>query len=154
MRRRIWIAGLAALPLMAGGTLTAIAQETVPAEPEAVPEIEVEVVPAVPEVVIGGQVVMRIRTGAGGLTPAERAESVRRRLGPILTMPDLEASDIRVHQRLPGQTAAIYVRDRLLITVDRNLAEANGTTPRILAFKWRENLRGVLPEVAVEVRTP
>lgn len=107
-----------------------------------------------PEVVIGGQVVMRIRTGAGGLTPEERANSVRQRLGPILTMTDLTMQDVAVRQRRRGQTAAIYVRNRLLITVDRNLAQANDTTPGALARTWAANLREVLPDVRVEVRTP
>ena len=107
-----------------------------------------------PEVVIGGEVVMRIRSGAGGLTPEERADAVRRRLGPILTMPDLQAEDVWVQQREQGRTAAVYVRDRLLITADRNLARANDTTPGRLAEKWANLLREVLPQVEVEVRSP
>lgn len=109
--------------------------------------------PAVPEVVIGGRVVMRIRTGAGGLTPDERAEAVRVRLGPILTMPDLRPSDVRVRQAHRGRTASIYVRNRLLFTVDRNLARANRASPRTLAYQWARTLREVLPQIQVEVRT-
>lgn len=105
-----------------------------------------------PEVVIGGRVVMRIRTGAGGLTPDERADAVRRRLGPILTMTDLSPEDVQVVQREAGATASIYVRNRLLITADKNLARANDTSPGLLAEKWAEILREVLPEVQVEVR--
>lgn len=135
-----WIAGTIALTALCGALAapgTARAQET----------------PGSAEVVIGGEVVMRIRTGAGGLTAEERADAVRRRLGPILTLTDLSPQDIYVRQRGRGQTAAIYVRDRLLITADRSLAQANDTTPGLLAEQWARNLREVLPQVEVEVRS-
>lgn len=97
---------------------------------------------------LGGEVVMRIRVGAGGYSPQERADAVRARLAPILGFADLKASDITVRQSRPGQTAGIYVRNSLLITVDRNLSQANGDTPEGLARIWAEKLRVVLPRVA------
>lgn len=107
---------------------------------------------AVPELVIAGHVVMRLRTRAGGLTPQERAYSLRQRLGPILTLPDLSADDIKVSQNRPGQTASLYVRGRLLMTVDRNLAEANNTSVEGLAEQWARNLQATLPRVNISVR--
>jgi hypothetical protein len=97
---------------------------------------------------LGGQVVMRIRIGAGGYTPQQRADAVRARLTPILGFAGLKAADVTVRQTRPGQDAAIYVRDSLLITVDRSLAGANGTTPEALARVWADRLRTVLPRVA------
>jgi len=97
---------------------------------------------------LGGEVVMRIRTGAGGFTAEQRADAVRARLAPILGFTGLKAADVTVRQSRPGQDAAIYVRDHLLITVDRTLAAANGDTPQGLARVWAEKLRTVLPRVA------
>jgi hypothetical protein len=107
---------------------------------------------SVPELVIAGHVVMRLRATAGGLTSEERAYSLRQRLGPILTLPNLTAEDVRVRQRREGQTASIYVRNRLLVTVDRNLAKANDTSIEGLAAHWARNLREALPRVNVAVR--
>lgn len=120
---------------------------------ETLPQVNVGVHTNVgPQVVINDRIIMSIPTGADGLTPAERANVVRLRLGPILTMPDLEAEDITVKQRQSGQTAAIYVRNRILISIDRTLAEAHKSTPAGLAQKWAGNLREVLPEIKVAVR--
>ncbi|MFN3650993.1 MAG: hypothetical protein ACK47B_15570 [Armatimonadota bacterium] len=135
MRQIMRIAG--ALALAGGLVLPVGAQETT----EHLPSVE-----------INGQRVLTIRVGAGGLTPEERADVVRQRLGPILTMPDLKAEDIWIKQERRGQTAAIYVRDRLLITVDRSLAKANDTMPLPLARIWANNLRETLPEIDVTVR--
>jgi hypothetical protein len=107
---------------------------------------------SVPELIIAGHAVMRLRARAGGLTPLERAYSLRQRLGPILTLPNLSAEDVEVVQNKPGQTAFIYVRRRLLVTVDRNLAEANSTSVEGLAAIWARNLRTALPQVNVTVR--
>jgi hypothetical protein len=95
---------------------------------------------------------MRLRARAGGLTPLERAYSLRQRLGPILTLPNLSADDVTVQQERSGQTAYIYVRQRLLVTVDRNLAQANNTSVEGLAATWARNLRVALPQVNVTVR--
>ena len=45
---------------------------------------------------LAGEVVMRIRTGAGGYTAAQRADAVRTRLTPILSLPGLTAHDVTV----------------------------------------------------------
>jgi hypothetical protein len=105
-----------------------------------------------PQVFIHNRLIMTIRAGAAGLSPEERADAVRKRLGPIITRPDLTAEDITIRQEKKYQDAGIYVRDRLLITVDRNLARANSTTPRVLAEQWAENLREALPLVNISVR--
>jgi hypothetical protein len=106
----------------------------------------------IPELTIGGHTVMRLRATAGGLTPDERAFDLRRRLGPILTLPDLIAADVTVRQERPRQTASIYVRGRLLVTVDRNLAKANNSSIINVATQWANNLKETLPQVNVAVR--
>jgi|GEM_PF-7102144 len=106
-----------------------------------------------PQVVINDKVVMTIRTKSGGFTPAERAEIVRKRLGNILTMPGLRSEDVAVRE-ISDNTVAIRVRERLLITVDRPLAQANSSTPLILANDWAKSLRELLPQVNVAVQMP
>jgi hypothetical protein len=118
------------------------------------PAVTQEEVGGLPQVFLQDRLVMTIRTEAAGLSPYERADAVRRRLGPILTLANLRAEDVTIRQDRRYQAAAIYVRDRLLITVDRGLAKANSTTPRVLAEQWAETLREVLPDVNVAVRVP
>lgn len=106
-------------------------------------------------VTYSGQTLMRIRTGAGGYTAEQRAEQVRDRLPSILSLENLTPDDVTVKQSRPYQDASIYVRDRLLITVDRTLARANSNNdPGDLAKAWAEHLRGILPGVAVSNQPP
>ena len=95
---------------------------------------------------LAGQVVMRIRTGAAGFTAEQRADAVRHRLTPILSMKGLAAGDVTVQTLNPNQSN-ILVRGHLLLTVDRTLAQANGETPQQLAQAWAGNLRQTIPQV-------
>ena len=97
---------------------------------------------------LAGQVVMRIRTGAGGYTAAQRALAVRDRLTPILSLPDLTPADVTVIPVNPNQSN-IEVRGHLLLTVDQTLAKSNGQTPAQLAQAWATNLRHALPQASV-----
>jgi hypothetical protein len=100
------------------------------------------------EITFSGKLLFRIRTAAGGYTPQQRAEEVKERLIPILSMQELLPDEIRVVQEKPKGDAAIYVRDRLLITVDPAMARANGNgDPLDLANVWAERVRHILPQV-------
>ncbi|MES2461376.1 MAG: hypothetical protein V4671_12405 [Armatimonadota bacterium] len=102
-------------------------------------------------VTYSGQILMRIRTGAGGYTAEQRGAAVQDRLQNILSTENLTPEDIVVKQVRPYQDASIYVRDRLLITVDRKLAETNGNNePGALAAQWAERMRSILPSVSVK----
>ena len=150
------------LATVATGAVYALQTTPQTGEPAVVPEVPnvppqsatilPPVIESVPELVIEGRVVMRLRAQAGGMTPEERAYNLRQRLGPILSLPNLTAEDVVVRQIRPGQTASIYVRDRLLVTVDRNLAKANQTSIEGLAIQWAQNLQRALPKVNVAVR--
>jgi uncharacterized protein with FMN-binding domain len=102
-------------------------------------------------VTYSGQILMRIRTAAGGYTAEQRAAAVQDRLQAILSTENLTPADIVVKQTRRYQDASIYVRDRLLITVDRKLAQANGNNePGALAAQWAERMRSILPTVSVK----
>ena len=99
-------------------------------------------------IALAGQDIMRIRSGAAGFTPQQRAEAIRLRLIPIQSMKDLNADDVQV-AALPRGERAITVRGRLLATVDRELAAQNEASPAELADTWAGNLRSTLPETRV-----
>lgn len=101
---------------------------------------------------LAGQVVMRIREGAGGYTAGQRAEIIRTRLIPILSNSNLRAEDITVSGPASGPT--IYVNGQQLITIDANLARYNKTTPAGLAQSWAANLRRVLPQAVAKGTRP
>ena len=154
-----WAASAAAAAAVVGPAAAGSAQQTPP--PTTTPPPPVARPPAgeapaafdaAPELMIAGRTVMRLRARAGGLTPAERAYNLRQRLGPILTLPILTAEDVTIGQRRAGQSASIFVRGRLLVTVDTNLARANNTSVEGLAAQWARNLQQTLPLVNVTVR--
>ena len=107
--------------------------------------------PAVADTTIslGGRQIMNIRTGAGGYTARQRADAVRARLVPILSITNLTPEDVSVRQQRPGKDASIYVRGHLLVTVDRTLARANCARPFALADRWAAKLAAVLPQMDV-----
>ncbi|MGQ9487249.1 MAG: hypothetical protein ACUVTY_12125 [Armatimonadota bacterium] len=101
------------------------------------------------EVTVGGEFILRIRFSAGGMTPQQRADAITMRLRTILTDPDLKPSDVVV-KPIAGGEAGIYVKDHLLVTVDRAHADFHKTTPIKLGEVWAKHLREVLPQVTVK----
>lgn len=53
------------------------------------------------EIVVAGVVVLRVRTPAGGLSIAERAQAIRQRINQVLTTEDLTAANLFL-QPTPG----------------------------------------------------
>lgn len=100
-------------------------------------------------VTVGGELILRIRFSAGGMTPQQRADAITLRLRSILADPQIEPSDIVVKPLAYGE-AGIYVKDLLLVTVDHNHARANKTTPLKLGEIWAEHLRKVVPQVNIK----
>ena len=146
MNRVAQVAAVALLGVLAPAASAAIPQET-PASSGAASIL----VAQGSTVTFSGQVLLRIRTGIPGYTAEQRAEQIRARMVPILSMENLRADEITVQQTRPNQDANIYVRDRLLITVDRGLAQANGDSdPGPLARQWAQHIRDILPNVSVK----
>lgn len=101
------------------------------------------------EVTVGGELILRIRFSAGGMTPRQRAEAITIRLRTILQDPNIAPSDVVVKPIAHGE-AAIYIKDQLLVTVDKRHAEAQKTTPLKLGEIWAKHLRNVIPQVNVK----
>jgi hypothetical protein len=98
------------------------------------------------EVLIGDRVVIRVRTGAGGYSPGERANVMARRLGQLLSE---DRTPSITTGRYRGE-AVVLVNNELVATADRFHARANGTTPSRLAQTWATNIRRAINET----RTP
>ncbi len=101
------------------------------------------------EVTVGGELILRIRFSAGGMTPQQRADAITMRLRTILQDTNIQPSDVVV-KPIAGGEAAIYVKDHLLVTVDKRHAEVHKTTPLKLGEIWAKHLRKVLPQVNVK----
>lgn len=101
------------------------------------------------EVTVGGELILRIRFSAGGMTPQQRADAITVRLRTILQDPDIQPSDVVV-KPVAGGEAAIYIKDNLLVTVDKRHAEFHKTTPLKLGEIWAKHLREVIPQVNVK----
>jgi len=103
------------------------------------------------EVLIGDQVVIVLRTSAGGYVPLERAEVVASRLRAALGE-ELGARDIEVMPVAGG--SALYIGDRLIVTANQAEADAQGATPEALASLWRSNILGALGIADVSPEAP
>jgi hypothetical protein len=90
------------------------------------------------EVLVNGIVAIRVRTTAGGTPPYRRAEIVAYRLNAMMA-DGANPADIRA-ARLRGY-ATVMLENTVLITVDREHADLNRTTPFDLAQVWAMELR-------------
>lgn len=102
-------------------------------------------------VTVGGEMILRIRFSAGGMTPQQRADAITTRLRTILQDPDIQPEDVVV-KPIAGGEAAIYIKENLLVTVDRRHADFHKTTPLKLGEIWANHLRKVIPQVNVKPR--
>jgi hypothetical protein len=101
------------------------------------------------DVSVGGEHILTVRFPASGMSIKQRADAITERLVTILSDPNLKPEDI-VAVPLGKDEAKIMVKDKLLVTVDKQTARFNTTTPLALARSWTVHLRKVLPEVNVQ----
>lgn len=101
------------------------------------------------EVTVGGELILRIRFSAGGMTPKQRAAAITSRLRTILQDPTITPEDIVVRP-IAGGEAAIYVKENLIVTVDKQHARLHRTTPLQLGEIWAQHLRKVIPQITVQ----
>lgn len=93
------------------------------------------------EVLVRDAVVLRLREPAGGFTVEQRTASVSARLTSLLDQ-GYTWQDVEVGTR--NNQAVLLMGNNLLITVDRNHARYNNTTPMALANDWRNNMVAAL----------
>jgi hypothetical protein len=83
------------------------------------------------------------------MTPQQRADAITVRLRTILQDPNIQPADV-VAKPIAGGEAAIYIKDQLLVTVDKRHAELHKTTPLKLGEIWAKHLREVIPQINVK----
>lgn len=93
------------------------------------------------EVLVDGQVVLRMRAAAGGLSPVERAAIIAARLRTLVSE-GMRQEELRV-ATVSGQ-AAVVARGRLVVTADTVHARLNRSTPAGLARLWRQQIAAAL----------
>ena len=95
------------------------------------------------EMIIGYQVVLRIRSAAGGMSIQERVDQVTTRLNRRLGSRDFDPKLITV--RKYGGEYAVMHKDSLIVTADSKTAAYNKTSSEKLAKQWAANLKRVIP---------
>ncbi len=93
------------------------------------------------EVVINGDVVLRMRAAAGGYTPEQRADIIRERLR-MLVDAGIEPSGI--YAGMMRSFPAVMAGDALIITADADHARMNRSSQAKLAEEWAANIAGAL----------
>lgn len=96
-------------------------------------------------VFVGGTPIMRVRVGAGGYSPSQRATQIQERVNKLLGQGPIRRDDIAVRQA--GNEAVVTVKGQLLFTADWATARFNHTTPLALATGWADHMRRVLPSL-------
>jgi len=102
------------------------------------------------EVIIGQEVVLRVRFAAGGYSVEQRADIVTQRINRLLGSRVFDPSDVTVAVR--NKEYVVLMGDTLIITVDKETAAFNKTTPEKLANIWADNLRRVIPKAKAQPR--
>lgn len=97
---------------------------------------------------LGGEVILTLRSSAGGLTPQQRIDVIDGRISSLLGTPHIKPSDVAVYTPV-GKAPVIYALGRRLITVDAaTAADAGpGRKPLDLAKTWAKKLQQILPRV-------
>jgi len=99
------------------------------------------------ELLVDGQVALRIRQAAGGYTPEERAEKAAQRLDDAIAQ-GATYQDITTGQR--NAQWVVLAKDEMIVTADSAHARMNATTPERLAQAWRTNIVNALLGQPVE----
>ena len=117
-------AGLALCLLMGVPTCASLGQDRVPLQHD-------------------GYLILRIRVGSGGMTPAQRVSEIQMRMHDLMAQQfHSETVDVigRVSTQRWGQEMVIGTPDHLLLTVTQADARANHSSVKWLARYWRERM--------------
>ena len=102
------------------------------------------------DVIIGQEVVLRIRFPAGGMTVQERADAVTLRINELLGSKPFHPSEVTVGVR--NKESVVLIGETVIITADADTAKFNKATPQQLAEMWAANLRRVIPKAKSNVQ--
>jgi hypothetical protein len=91
------------------------------------------------QVVVGGQLVAKLRVSVGGLSSQQRAQAVDARIVEALSYV-YPAEDQLTIRRFAPRTLSVCAGKCPVMTVTRKDARANGDTIRQLARIWRQKL--------------
>jgi hypothetical protein len=100
------------------------------------------------DVIIGQEVVLRIRFPAGGMTIQERSDIITGRINELLGSKPFNPEDVTTG--IQNKEWVVLIGGNLIITADKPTAEYNKTTPQQLADMWAANLRRVIPRAKSE----
>ena len=100
------------------------------------------------DVIVGQEVVLRIRFPAGGMTIQERADIVTARINELLGSKPFDPDDVMT--AVQNKEWVVLIGGKLIITADKPTAEYNEATPQQLAEMWAANLRRVIPKAKAE----
>ncbi|MHB1001998.1 MAG: hypothetical protein ACYC27_22380 [Armatimonadota bacterium] len=95
------------------------------------------------EMIIGYQVVLRIRSAADGMSIQQRVDQITTRLNKRLGSRDFDPKFITVRQY--GDEYAVMHKDSMIVTADSKTAAYNKTSSKKLANQWSANLKRVIP---------
>lgn len=95
------------------------------------------------EVILAGEVVLRIHYPAGKFTVQQRVDIVTERLNQFLGSEAFDPEMFKVEKR-GSEYTVVYGKD-VIITADKATAKINKTTPEALANIWMKNLKRVVP---------
>lgn len=98
-------------------------------------------------VYLGGFMLLRIRTAAGGFSAAQRVNALQSRANNLL---ELGKGIPKITTVRVGKDVNIYTGRSLFITVTQADARSNHTTTDGLAATWAQRLRTILPQATPE----
>jgi len=104
------------------------------------------------EMIIGYQVVLRIRSAADGMSIQQRVDQVTTRLNRRLGSREFDPKLITV--RKYGGEYAVMHGDSLIVTADSKTAAYNKTSSEQLANQWAANLKRVIPLAKARTEGP
>ncbi len=96
------------------------------------------------DVIVGDDVVLRIRFAAGGYTIQERVDGVTYRINLCLGAKPFDPASVRVTQQ--NGEWVVMIGNRMIITADEETARFNHSTTKELATTWANNLKRVIPQ--------
>lgn len=101
------------------------------------------------EVLVNGQIVIRMRTTAGGMSPADRARIIADRIRAWVSGP-YSPYDLAVRRGAYG-AAELRAHGTLIVTVNPQEAQPLGSSSMGLAQAWRDNIMMALGVAAADL---